>query len=390
MTINEEAPKAQRDYARTNWMFTINNWKDDQKCISEDMCQYLVLGKEVGAKGTPHIQGFCVLKEKLSHKAMRLMIPGADIRPTLKSASSNAAYCKKGEQSHDEWDKLKTEGPNYGKNADFFEAGSLPDYKKNSKLGGEATKKKWDQVWDQAKSNQVESIEKKILIPHYRTVKQIAKDYQIAPPDLAKPCGVWFYGEPDTGKSHAARQQFPNCYDKPCNKWWDGYQNEEFVLIDDFDLNHKVLGHHLKRWTDRYSFPAESKGSTFQIRPKKVIVTSNYSISAIFGDDEVLTQALLKRFEVTHFHERKWWKKKKSNGKEIARKMPRTKEFMTPSPSSLDSPQASQEPILRSQNQLNKFMMGEIELFDDEGEPNFNVVYRSPTLDDDVLEENKC
>jgi len=42
---------------------------------------------------------------------------------------------------------------------------------------------------------------------------------------------------------------------------------------------------HLKVWGDHYPFTAEGKGYTLdKIRPKRIIVTSNYRISDIYED----------------------------------------------------------------------------------------------------------
>ncbi len=45
-----------------HWVFTINNpqpkdWPDT------DAFEYIIIAKEVGEKGTPHLQGYCVFKK---------------------------------------------------------------------------------------------------------------------------------------------------------------------------------------------------------------------------------------------------------------------------------------------------------------------------------------
>lgn len=40
---------------------------------------------------------------------------------------TTAAYCKKGDQSHAEWEELDVKGPNFGLNANFLEHGSCPN-----------------------------------------------------------------------------------------------------------------------------------------------------------------------------------------------------------------------------------------------------------------------
>lgn len=150
----------------------------------------------------------------------------------------------------------------------------------------------------------LESEEPQAFVQNYRVLRAIQKDF-LAPVDDEAGCtGVWFWGAPGTGKSHAARAEYPGAYLKMCNKWWDGYQGEDSVIIDDLDAHHNVLCHHLKIWSDRYAFLAEVKGGARKIRPKKIVVTSQFSIEEVFaGRDPSDILAIRRRFEVRHFSE---------------------------------------------------------------------------------------
>lgn len=84
------------------------------------------------------------------------------------------------------------------------------------------------------------------------------------------------------------------------NKWFDGYQGEDAIILDDFDKSHHYMGFHLKIWGDRYAFVAEHKGGSKMIRPKHCVVTSNVAPWDIWADDATL-QPILRRFKVVHF-----------------------------------------------------------------------------------------
>lgn len=57
------------------------------------------------------------------------------------------------------------------------------------------------------------------------------------------------------------------------------------------------MGEKLKVWADRYPFVAEIKCDSTMLRPKKVIVTSNYHPSEIWPDKSTL-EPLLRRFKL--------------------------------------------------------------------------------------------
>jgi len=154
----------------------------------------------------------------------------------------------------------------------------------------------WARIADLAKEgnlDQIQAEEPSIWLTNYRTLKQIKVDHMKCPENLPGPCGKWIHGPPGVGKSFWAREQWGNdLYIKAQNKWWDGYQGQKFVLLDDFDS--KVLGHYLKIWLDAYAFTAETKGGTIQIRPCVFIITSNYKVEELF-EDPVVAAAISRR-----------------------------------------------------------------------------------------------
>lgn len=87
-----------------------------------------------------------------------------------------------------------------------------------------------------------------------------------------------YWGAAGTGKSRRAHTDYPDAYVKLDGRWWDGYDNQESVIIDDFYGNQSPslsYDAYLKL-TDRYSYMAEVKGGSVRLdKVRTIVFTSN-------------------------------------------------------------------------------------------------------------------
>ena len=114
-----------------------------------------------------------------------------------------------------------------------------------------------------AKEGKLEEVDADIYVRCYNQLKRIKKDHPAPVDGLdysdAETPHRWIWGPAGTGKTRSVWLEYPDLYPKMANKWWDGYQGEETVLIDDFDKRHEPLIHHLKVWAQQAPFLAEEK-----------------------------------------------------------------------------------------------------------------------------------
>jgi len=244
------------------------------------------MGDEIGDNGTPHVQGFIIMNVRTEFTRMKVIFPTAHIEVMRGDSQQAADYCKK--------------------DGDFVEIGTWQFIDGSGASGGKAKAAIFKKAIQLSKSGNFDQMEEEL--PHmywnnYSTMKRIAMDNPPKVDDLEDVCGEWIWGPPGTGKSHTARAENPSYYDKQCNKGWEGYQNQDVAILDDFDKVHHILGHYIKRWADKYPFQADIKYSNTYIRPKKIVVTSNYRIEDVFWEDLTLQEAILRRFKVREFNQ---------------------------------------------------------------------------------------
>lgn len=239
------------------WCFTVNNWNEDNiKALACLPCKYVAYGKETGANGTAHLQGYVVFVANKRLPAVKKILPTAHWEIAKGDTEQNVAYCSK--------------------DGDFTEHGERP---KTRKQVGQSNADRYQDAVSKAKAGLLEEIDGELLTKYYRTYQQMKKDFMAKPAPLPGTCGLWIYGPTGTGKTHSVCTQHPDRYIKPLNKWWDGYQDEDVVHLDEIAPSHAAwIAPYLKKWADKWPFDAEMKGSAAQLRPKKIVVTSNYSI----------------------------------------------------------------------------------------------------------------
>lgn len=276
--------------------FTINNYTDnDIELVCDLDSTYLVFGKEIApSTGTPHIQGYVVFDPRSPPglRSLRVLVPRAVWIIARGTSSENRRYCLKID---------KHTGVQH--NQDFIENGECPlepRSAENGRRGGAAERSRWTIAREAAIEGRFEDVPDEIYIRNYSSIVAIARAHQRAPPSRDTLACHWYWGESGSGKSSTARFRFPVYYTKDLTKWWDGYQEEETVIVDDMDPFHKSMGQLFKLWGDHYAFRAESKGSSRLIRPKRIVVTSQYSINQIWDDDNT-RQAMHRRFKEEEF-----------------------------------------------------------------------------------------
>lgn len=267
------------------WVFTLNNFTEEDEnrlVVPPTHVRYVCWGYEVGESGTPHLQGCLWTYNPVRMPTVKDYVGDrAHVEIARGQPSKAIAYCEK--------DGL------------FFEIGTRPQDSDGNKR---AQKERYAKAWELARSGKLEDLvveDPQLALQYWGTLKKIAAESQKMPESLAELDFHWWYGETGTGKSLTARQENPGAYIKLRNKWWDGYTNQQCVIIEEWGPDDaRFLAGHLKQWCDHHPFTAEVKGGTIFIRPPKVIITSNWTMEECFLNPQDLIP-LQRRFKVRHF-----------------------------------------------------------------------------------------
>lgn len=269
-----------------SWCFTLNNYTEAEvEELKEVEPKYLVFGKEVGEKGTPHLQCFILFENAKSFNAVKKLLPEriAKLEPRYDASSDWRAmcYCKKGKQTKKEWEELYEDGPNWGKDADYWEIGTKPRKPCQGKRND--LKLIRDQIKEGANMRQIietatsyQQLKMAELLIKYKPIKERE------PPKVR-----WFWGPSGSGKTRTAYEMFgyDDTYSMTLDKWWDGYDGQKKVIIDDIRRDTLTWKSFLNLF-DRYPVRCESKGTSRQMDADEIIITCPMRPTELYADME--------------------------------------------------------------------------------------------------------
>lgn len=238
-------------------------------------CNYYIYGKEVGEKGTPHLQGYAELETRASFKKITEYLNGFHIERRKGTPQDAIRYCTK------DGDVAVYGTPKKpGQRTDLQSLKSL--LQENSSLKA-----------------LLEDDSLQLNFQSLRFAENLIKYYD-KPRDF-KPTVTWYYGPSGVGKTRTAIAKVPQAYFKSngSGKWWPGYDGEEDIIVDDVESSNYGLKYILGL-LDRYPFTVELKGCSRQFKGRNIYVTSlqhpEVEFRSEWQSDKIIPQ-LLRRID---------------------------------------------------------------------------------------------
>lgn len=274
-----EAPAHARN-RRFAW--TLNNYTPREvqaigECTVWKYCCYGI--EEAPSTGTPHLQGYLEMTDKVSFATLNNRISAAFGFPCRMhfivangTAQHNITYCSK----DGSFREFGTKPKGQGKRSDLDRAVEAIDAGKGL-----------DGVIDAAPSS---------FIRYSNGILKLLM-YKTKPRDF-KTKVYWLYGATGVGKSRFAWGVAPAAYAKdPATEWWDGYTSQRVVIIDDYRANAKMNFSYLLRLFDRYPMLIQVKGGTFHFSSRVIFLTTHSDVKTTFQTCDWIQEGQIAQME---------------------------------------------------------------------------------------------
>lgn len=260
-----------------NWCFTINNYVEGDestlRALLPEHAVYLVYGRERGEGGTPHLQGYVQLSTKRRIRWLKANVNArAHFEVSRGTPEEASGYCKK----DGDFIELGVRRAGAGRRTDLVAVAAL--------------------VREGASARRIADEHPEASIRYGNGIQRLR--ILMAPPDRQDPPEISvFWGATGLGKTRRVHGEVHRdaLWIHPGDRWFDGYDNHDAVLFDDFDGGWFKLGYLLKL-LDRYTFQVPIKGGYAWWNPKKIYVTSNIDPRQWYSNaSQAQNAALLRR-----------------------------------------------------------------------------------------------
>jgi len=255
-----------------NWCFTLNNFTQKEYDEAEELgarASYIVVGKEHLTNGTPHLQGYVEFPNGIRGSAIRKLFNARAHWEVRKGTAQQASeYCKK-EPGFFEMGKLSQQG----RRTDLEEVGAAI-------VAGSSIR-------------EVASSFPGTFIKYHKGISALkAALYEHR---TVKPTVIWRWGATGTGKSRGARDAHRSYYIKDGTPWWDGYEQQEAIIIDDFDG--KWPYRDLLRLLDHGPYQGQFKGGYVPVNSPTIYITCEYPPDKAFHNADGDISQVLRRID---------------------------------------------------------------------------------------------
>jgi len=266
----------------SRFVFTLNNWtQEEYKYLTEEFAptvKCIIIGKEVGANGTPHLQGACILGTRMAFSKLKTLIgfKRAHIEWMHGNWTSNTAYCSK-------------------EDSQPFECGIPPSPGKRNDL---AVVVERIQVGKESVRDLAQDAEGGVAVVKFHKGLTILRSLNVKP-RTEPPKVFWLHGPTGTGKTHCAFEcgrAFCRSMQRPIDdiwissggvRWFDGYDGQVVAIFDDLrskQVNAANGFAFLLRLVDRYPMRVEFKGGFVEWTPLCILITCPNDIESEFRE----------------------------------------------------------------------------------------------------------
>lgn len=232
--------------------------------IKQLEAQYVVFGREICPDTKrPHLQCFVYFGEKKTFSVLKKWDGEAHWEASRGPPQKAAKYCKK--------------------DGDFWEKGTCPVM--GSQTGRAVVA---ELVRTGASLKTVAEEHPEMYMVYHRGLKALRAELMAKPARTQMPDVYWVWGVTGVGKTKFATTLCESFYIKDETLWWDGYEGQDCIIIDDYSWDGKDESfRRLLRLCDRNKFQGQIKGGYVEVNSPKIVITCEYPPSYYWTENKL-------------------------------------------------------------------------------------------------------